>query len=275
MTSWTLDPVERARYLDGECAPAEAEARRRELADDPAAAERVRRDAAFLGALRRAAPAGTAEAPEILEARVRRALAADRAEGFTAEPAPSFAGRRRFALATAAAVLFAVGGAWLAKGGREGTADDPRVLLAARALRAAASRPVPGEAVETGVACGDPQPVSPHRFPPVAGGELDIASCDTHEARTSVSVLVKEGAPKDVRTLVAVPWDGKSTSTDVGWTRLDDDVVVFDVSLGGVKYYLATRWAEVAGTTSCAACHGPARAGTPERNPHHIFERKR
>jgi hypothetical protein len=271
MTSWTHDPIERARYLDGECSPAEAEERRRDLARDPAAAERVRRDAAFLTLVRRGAGAAI-DVPEILEARVRRAVAADRAAGFPSPGGGEAARRRRrFAAATACVALLAAGTAWLAMGRvPETSAADPRAL-AAKALREAARGRLEGR--ETGLACGERQPASPHRFPPVSGGEFALASCDTEDER-SVSVLTKEGAPKELRGLVAVPWDGKSTSTDVGWTRVGDDVVVFDVSIGGVKYYLATRWSTVAGTTSCAACHGEARASKPERNPHHIFERK-
>jgi hypothetical protein len=272
MTSWTHDPIERARYLDGECSPAETLERRRDLARDPAAAERVRRDEAFLAAVRRGAP-GPADVPELFESRLRRALVADRAAGF---PSPgggeASRRRRRFAFATACGVLLLATGFYVARSGQTTSADDPRAL-AARTLREAAGRTLPSG--ETGLACGDRQPASPHRFPPVSSGEFELASCDSSRDQTSVSVLTKEGAPKDVRGLVAVPWDGRSTSTDVGWTRVGDDVVVFDVSIGGVKYYLATRWATVAGTTSCGACHGEARASKPERNPHHIFERKR
>jgi hypothetical protein len=273
MTSWTHDPIERARYLDGECPPAEAAVRRQDLARDPAAAERVRRDEAFLAVVR-GAGTGPVDAPEILEARVRRAIAADRAAGFPSPGGGEAASRRRrrFALATACVALLGAGTAWLAMDRvPETSAADPRAL-AAQALREASRGEL--EAGETGVACGERQAASPHRFPPVSGGEFSLTSCDTDGRERSVSVLTKEGAPKELRGLVAVPWDGKSTSTDVGWKRVGDDVVVFDVSIGGVKYYLATRWATVSGTTSCAACHGEARSSKPDRNPHHIFERK-
>ena len=61
--------------------------------------------------------------------------------------------------------------------------------------------------------------------------------------------------------------EGHGTSTRVG------DVVVFDVNYGRARYFLATSWASVAGTATCAACHGPERAANPARNPHRIFER--
>ena len=69
--------------------------------------------------------------------------------------------------------------------------------------------------------------------------------------------------------------DGGSWEVDNNiWLVGDDsDVVVFDVSIGRAKYYLATRWDNVAGTPSCAACHGPARADNPRRNPHTFVDR--
>jgi hypothetical protein len=261
MTDWTLDPLARARGLDGDLPPAERERCERDLAADPAGRARVERDAAVVRALR-AAAAVRPPVPAGLEGRVCAALRADRAR----------TGRvlvfRRFApaamLAAAAAVLV-----WATVGRVQESHAAPReVLLAAEAFHQAELGLMPrGGAVgscEEGAA-------SPHRFPLVTNGEASVESCEPREAET-VSVLRGEDDRKALRGLVAVPWDGKSSATDVGWTRVGD-LVVFDVAIGRAKYYLATRSSAVEGRPACAACHGPLRAGNPSRNPHRFVER--
>jgi hypothetical protein len=270
---WTLSPSERGRFLDGEGSDAERAERAADLARDPRRRERVEAERAFLVAVHRAG----SERPvpsQLLEPRVRRALLEDRAAGFpsAAPPTGLHAPRVRRRLATIAAGLVAVAGTAL-------WATSERVPSALSAVRLAAQtyeRAAREGAAMGGVVAGscDEGAASPHRFPPVRHGELSLASCSSDGADAdprSVSVLRGADA-KDPRGLVVVPTDGKSTSTDVGWTRVDD-VVVFDVTIGGAKYYLATRWSSVAGTESCAACHGPARASNPSRNPHMFFER--
>lgn len=268
---WTLSPRERARFLDGEGSATERAERSADLLRDPGARARLDAERAFLDAVRRGAASRPAPS-QLLEPRVRRALLEDRAAGFpsAAPPRGLRAPRvRRRAAAIAAGVLALAGaGLW---------ATSERVPSAMSAVRLAAqtyeraARGAPG-AQGTVTGCEDGSAASPHRFPPVRSGELSLTSCanDGADAR-SVSVLRGADA-KDPRGLVVVPADGKSTSTDVGWTRVDD-VVVFDVTIGGAKYYLATRWSSVAGTESCAACHGPLRASSPSRNPHAFVER--
>jgi hypothetical protein len=275
--SWTHDPRERARFLDGEGDAAERAAREADLARDPAARARVDADAAFLRVVRLARD-DRPEPSEAFEGRLRRALAADRAAGFPSPVRRVPARVVRRAMLAAATVVLALG-AWLAwPGGTKAIEAAPRddVHLAASAYRSAAS----GHGSASGAAgtCDEGR-ASPRAFPPVRMGQLALASCapDTAgEQVRSVAVLripaEEAGKPADPRGLVVVPWDGKSTSTDVGWTRVGD-VVVFDVTLGGARYYLATRWSAVAGTASCAACHGPMRADNPTRNPHTFVER--
>jgi hypothetical protein len=271
---WTLSPGERGRFLDGEGSAAERTERIADLARDPAAAERVEAERVFLEAVRRAGSARPAPS-QLLEPRVRRALLEDRAAGFpsAAPPTGLHAPRvRRRLAAIAAGVLVAVTGTALWATSERVPSAISAVRLAARTYERAARE---GAAMRGDVpgSC-DEGAASPHRFPPVRSGELSIASCSNDGADSdprSVSVL-RGTDTKDPRGLVVVPTDGKSTSTDVGWTRVDD-VVVFDVTIGGAKYYLATRWSSVEGTETCAACHGPTRASNPSRNPHMFFER--
>ena len=159
----------------------------------------------------------------------------------------------------------------------ETQAADRDVLLAAETFRSAERGQLPS-GTGVGATC-DEGAVSPHRFPLVVSGESQVAACASGEdGGTSVSVLrgtgEGQGTTAAPRGLVTVPWDGKSSSTDVGYTRVGD-LVVFDVAIGRVKYYLATRWSSVAGTPSCSACHGPAHADNPSRNPHRFVERTR
>jgi hypothetical protein len=238
---------------------------------DPQAAERVRRDAEFLEVVRAAAPLRPVPS-DLLEPRVRRALAADRAAGFPSTGGGEAASRRRRLVATAATVLLAGGLAWMTVGRvSETAAADRRAVLAAEAYRDA-ERGTPVVGTTDGPACGERAAASPHRFPPVSMGDFEIQACTpVEEEDASVSILRREGGEQDLRGLVVAPWDGKSTSTDVGYTRFDDDVVVFDVTIGGAKYYLATRWSAVYGKPACIACHGAERAGKP--NPHHFVRR--
>jgi hypothetical protein len=132
---WTTSALERARYLDGEGTPDERAARAADLLRDPAARARVDADARFLAVVRAAAPAAAVRPSDLLEARVRRALAADRAAGFpsTGAGAARRARRRAFAVAaTLAAVAF--GSLWWASSDRVPTSEavfDP-VKAAAR-----------------------------------------------------------------------------------------------------------------------------------------------
>jgi hypothetical protein len=175
--------------------------------------------------------------------------------------------------ATFAAVVLGVG--WMTATGRvrSTTAADREVLLAAQAYRNAVVGVLP--ASSPGGSC-DEGPSSPHRFPLVATGEVDVEACAEQDAATNVAVVRRSGATgaHAEKGLVIVPSDGKSSATDVGFTRVDD-VVVFDVAIGQAKYYLATRWDAVTGTpsSSCAACHGPLRSDNPTRNPHRFVER--
>ena len=271
---WTLSPSERGRFLDGEGSDAERGERTADLARDPSRRARVEAEQAFLEAVRRAGSA-RAVPSQLLEPRVRRALLEDRAAGFPSAAPPTGLHaprvRRRFA-AVAAGLLLAVAGTALWATSERVPSALSAVRLAAQTYERAARE---GSATRGEVAgsCDDGA-ASPHRFPPVRSGELSLASCSSDGPDADPrSVSVLRGADtKDPRGLVVVPTDGKSTSTDVGWTRVND-VVVFDVTIGGAKYYLATRWSSVAGTESCAACHGPTRASNPSRNPHTFFER--
>lgn len=266
MTDWTHDPLERARWLDGEGAPAERAERAACLARDPLARARIDADAAFLAAVRRAREALPAPSA-LFEARLRRDLAIDRGERVAGIRRP----RSLRSIAAVAATVLAAAGLWIAAGGLPtSTAGDQDAVLAAQTFRAAEL----GQGISgiAGSGCEEGR-TSPHRFPPVTAGELSLEGCSTPIAGRSVSVLrpTDEGAAP--RGLVTVPWDGKSVASDIGWTRVGD-IVVFDVICGRAKYYVASRYEAVAGTTSCAVCHGPARAGTPTRNPHRIFERQ-
>lgn len=276
MSHWTHSPLERARFLDGEGTPAERAERARDLLADPAARARVEAHRGLLrtiGRGREALPLPSA----LLAERVRAALAADRAAGFPSTGAGDSLPRygRIAAFASAAAAVL-VGFFVFTRGGASPTtlASDRGVLLAAEAYRDGLGAPTGMDTVGGTCEEGD---ASPRRFPLVASGELSLAGCrsmpdGTSSAGESVSLLERAGDPKGRRGLAVTPWDGKTSATDVGYTRVGD-VVVFDVSYGRAKYYLATRWESVAGTTTCAACHGPERASNPKRNPHRIFER--
>ncbi len=276
MTHWTTNPLERARFLDGEGTPAQRAERARDLLGDPEARARVEAHRGLLATIARGREAA-ARPSDLLEARVRQALAADRAAGYPSTGAGDSLPRygRIAAFASAAAAVL-VGFFVFTRGGDSPTtsASERGVRLAAAAYRDGLGTPsgmdTVGGTCEEGVA-------SPRRFPLVASGELSLADCKpTTESEgggsESVSLLERVGDPKGRRGLVVTPWDGKTLATDVGYTRVGD-VVVFDVSYGHAKYYLATRWESVAGTPTCAACHGPERADNPARNPHRIFER--
>jgi|GEM_PF-3517825 len=278
MTDWTTNPLERARYLDGEGAPDERAVRAADLLRDTAARARVDADARFLAVVRRAATVVAPAPSELLAARVRRALSADRAAGFPSTGAGD-ARRTRPRLVTIAATFaaFAVGTALWATSGRVTTSTavpfDPR-LAAIEAYRDAKVGVLPVDALPGGT-CEDGTS-SPHRFPLVTSGEVSVEGCREQDG-ASVAVLRRTDAGADASArnetgFVVVPADGKSAATDVGFTRVDG-LMVFDVSIGRAKYYLATPYVAVAGTPMCAACHGPARADHPERNPHRFFER--
>lgn len=273
---WTVDPIERARFLDGEGTTAERAERTREILVDPTARARVEAHRRLIGAIARGREALSGPS-DLLALRVRAALAADRAAGFPSTGAgdslPRFGRLAAFASA-AAAVL--VGVFVFSRGGESPTtsASERGVRLAAAAYRdglgAASGVDTVGGTCEDGVS-------SPRRFPLVASGELSLSGCrpaigSDGGGSESVSLLERPGDPRGRRGLVVMPWDGKTSATDVGYTRVGD-VVVFDVNYGHAKYYLATRWESVAGTPTCAACHGPERAEHPTRNPHRIFER--
>lgn len=269
---WTTSALERARYLDGEGTPDERAARAADLLRDPAARARMDADARFLAVVRAAAPAAAVRPSDLLEARVRRALAADRAAGFPSTGAGDArrARRRVFAVAaTLAAVAF--GSLWWASSDRVPTSEavfDP-VKAAAEAYRDAKVGVLPVDA-RPGGTCDD-GPASPHRFPLVTSGEVSVEGC-REQGDASVAVLRRNDTGQAEKGFVVVPADGKSEATDVGFTRVED-LVVFDVTIGRMTYYLASPYAAVAGTPMCAACHGPARADRPERNPHRFFER--
>lgn len=272
MHDWTTHPLERARYLDGEGSPAERAERAASLLRDPSARARVDADARVLAVFRRGVEARP-EPSALLEARIRRALAADRAAGFPSTGAgDAHRVRRRRLVAAAAATLALLGGAiWSAATDRAATATahQDAVRLAAEAYRDAVVGVVVGDAAPGG-GCDDGV-ASPHRFPLVTSGDLSVETC--REVGTkAVAVVHAAGRAQAERGLVVMPTDGKSVATDVGFTRVDD-VVVFDVAIGRAKYYLATRYEAVDGTPMCAACHGSSRADHPERNPHRFFER--
>jgi len=265
MTDWTHDPLERARWLDGEGTPQERAEREAHLGRDVLARGRVDADAAFLSTVRRAREALPAPS-ELFEARLRRDLAIDRGDVVAGGRRP----RSLRAVLTVAATVLAAGGLWIAAGFLPAViASDQDAVLAAQTFRAAelgqGLSGIEGAGCEEGT-------TSPHRFPPVSAGELSLEGCTTPIGGRSVSVLRPSSEGGAPRGLVAVPWDGKSVASDIGWTRVGE-IVVFDVICGRAKYYVASRWDAVAGTPSCAVCHGPARADTPTRNPHRIFER--
>lgn len=269
---WTTNPLERARYLDGEGTPEERAARAADLLRDPAARARVDADARFLAVVRAAAPAAAVAPSDLLGARVRRALAADRAAGFPSTGAgDSLRARRRVVAIAATLAAVAFGSLWWAASDRVPTSQavfDP-VKAAAEAYRDAKVGVLPVDA-RPGGTCDD-GPASPHRFPLVASGEVSVEGC-REEGGGAVAVLRRSDAGHAEKGLVVVPADGKSEATDVGYTRVED-LVVFDVTIGRMTYYLASPYAAVAGTPMCAACHGPARADRPERNPHRFLER--
>jgi hypothetical protein len=263
MNHWTDDPLERTRFVDGEMPSDERALRARELLANPAARARVDHDARLAALVRASGDVRPLPAPD-LEARVRAALARDRRAW--GRPAA------RRALAIAASVLVAGGAAVFAFRGEvpESAAAGREVRLAVEALRRAEMGTLPG-GPSSGGSCEEGV-ASPHRFPLVVNGEAAVESCSTAEHET-VSVLRRDDDPTRRKGLVVVPWDGLSSATDVGWTRVED-MVVFDVAIGRAKYYLAARWDGLAGTPACVACHGPARASNPARNPHHFVERE-
>lgn len=270
MTDWTRNPLERARYLDGECPAAEAAVRAKDLLADPSARARIDRHRALL----RTIETGRETRPtpsDLLSPRVRAALAADRAAGYPSTGAGDSLPRYgRWAAFASAAAAVLVGVFVFTRGGETKTitASDRGVYLAAQAFREGLGADTvahPGGTCEEGIA-------SPHRFPLVENGEMSLSGCTSAMSDESVSLVERKGDPKGRRGLVIVPWDGKSAATDVGYTFVGD-VVVFDMSYGRAKYYLAARADSVAGTTSCAVCHGPERAKNETRNPHKIFER--
>jgi hypothetical protein len=268
---WTLDPVERARFLDGEGTASERAAREACLSTDPVARARVEREAAFLAVVRRGA-AALPPVPPGLEARVRAALAADRAAGLAEPRVPLRVLPRARAAGLVAAACAAGLALWLvASPARPTHAADEAVLAAetARGARDGRLPGPPGAACEQGVA-------SPYRFPLVAKGELEIAGCGpTKDASGVVSVVNTQEDPKHSRALVSVPARADAPAPsgrgrDVGVLVLDD-MVVFDVALGGARYYLAAPRESVDRLGSCAACHGSSRDG--QRNPHRFLER--
>lgn len=272
MSDWTLSPLECARYLDGECSPDEAAARARDLLRDPQARARVERHHALVRAIERGREVRDVPS-DLLAPRVRAALAADRAAGFPSRGAGESPPRTRRLVAIASAAAAIVAGVFVFTRGGDApstSASDRGVYLAVEAYRdgLVGGAPPPSAA---GGTC-DEGLVSPRRFPPVERGELAVSSCRATKGDESVSLVARAGRPTERRGLVVVPWDGRTSATDVGYTRVGD-VVVFDVTYGRARYYLATKWDAVVGTTSCAACHGPERADHPTRNPHKIFER--
>jgi hypothetical protein len=266
---WTLDPVERARFLDGEGSPAERAAREARLREDPVARARLDREERFLALVRRAAEAQPPCPPGLLD-RVRGALAADRdapPEGRVA-PVLRFPARRVGIAAAAAAAAFAL---WAGVHRPRETEASEEARLAAAAARRARAGVLPGPSgatCEEGVA-------SPYRFPLVARGELAIAGCRPLEEGASVSVLTARGGMADSRGLVTTrsPAAGAPTgrAPDVGVLALDD-MVVFDVSIGGARYHLAAPRETVDRLGSCAACHGTSREG--QENPHRFVPRE-
>jgi hypothetical protein len=270
--TWTRNPIERARFLDGEGDPAEREAREASLRDDPEARESVRLDGAFLGAMRRAGAAVLPPEPArvaALTARVREALAADRETEAPILAMPSRRGRRiAWASAAAAVAAAAVGLAFFRP--KPTSAADEGVLLAARTLRMAMQGSVPAD--PDGCKEG---PDSPYRFPPIAEKELALQGC-ARKAEGGAVVAVLEGDAKDgaakasPRSLVAVAWPQGRGGPEIGVTYVDE-VVVFDVGLGGAKYYLATPLETIQARGQCFACHGTSREG--KANPHVFRER--
>jgi hypothetical protein len=263
---WSLDPREVDRFLEEDLLPAERIVREAEAASDASVASRL---AARRDYLRRVSSAlrrdGAAErdARDLasLEARVRDALARDRA-GLPA----GRTGRRLALAALPAAALLLV--AWtlglLGGGAREAEATPAEVVRAADLLRAGpvAARPVGG--------CTDEDSTSPFRFPLVAQREMAVRGCadPAGEKRTEAVLIRLEDL--SVVGFVAVPDPGTKEGPEIGVTRFED-AVVFDVRIGGAAYYLAVPREVVERRGSCAACHSPARAASP--NPHRLMER--
>jgi hypothetical protein len=226
-------------------------------------------EAAFVRTVRRGA-AARPEAPELLEGRVRRALAADRAAGFPSEGGAVVSlsarrplGKRSFALAGLA--VAAAAALWL--GGRDVQPTDAAAVDAARTLEEALNGTVAGLAA--GPAGCEQGTASPYRFPAVRSRELELATCvQTDGKDRSVSVLRTGADARTPRALVSVATATAPSGRApvIGVTEIGE-AVVFDVSIGGAKYYLAAPRAFVAAPRgSCAACHGTSREG--KADPH-------
>jgi hypothetical protein len=249
---WHADPLEVDRHLDGEEVPAERAARAADLASDARLARRVAARGAFLAALR--APRGreASSLPPGLEARVRARLAAARSP-------------RRLRWAAAAAALLVAVGAGVLVASREEAQALPEEIRVAVAL---AAQPAPGA---EGRACGEGS-THPGHFPAVREEAWSVARCVEGEGEEPSTHAVLFRLTDTTRVgYVAVPQAGTREAREVGMTTVGD-TIVFDVAYGRTRYYLAAPARFVAERGTCAACHGPERAGAA--NPHRIVERR-
>jgi hypothetical protein len=255
--SWTTDPAELDRTLEGQLDPAEAARRRALLQADPRLAEQAAGRTRFLTGLREAGATWRAglrtRMPEGLESRVRAALARR-------------AWRPPRWIAAAALVLLGLGVAlwWGDRSPVE--AMPPAVLSAAQAAREA------GEGPRGCSASGSQGPLA---FPPVRDGSLLVYACVEKNGQLVAQLYRPEELPSVGYAAVAAP--GTRRGPVIGRTDLGD-VVVFDIPYGRKVHYLAVnaRWlaeqrARTPGRESCRACHNLSRVGKP--NPHDIVQR--
>lgn len=248
--------IELDRWLDGEMEPGEASAFAAGLAADLGRARGARRRRAYLGALSRAGAAWraglAATTPADLEARVRLRLAAGR--------------RRRpfFAAAVAATLLLGVG-LWTWQGRLPSAEAVPPPALAAVDL-ARTLATVPDVTTCASAA------LDPRASVLVQDGGFEVVDCTEERG-----ARLRRIADLDIVGWAAAPAGGAPTGPDVGLTVLSD-FVVFDVTLGGRREYLAvarTAYAELdrrlGERASCFVCHRTSRDG--RENPHRIGQR--
>jgi hypothetical protein len=257
---WTRDPLEIDRFLDGEMDARERSHREARVARDPGLARRLAGRRAFLAAVAAAASAGRPDESQTLalETRVRSALAGARRRRRLLRSAP-------VAAAVAAVLLVVVGTGVLAP---QADALEPEARLA----RATWLRGQDGARDLDGPTCAPARAESPWRFPLVERRELGVHGCAEPEGGGGAvqAVLYR---PDDQETVgyVARRDPGVRASHDIGVLRLDD-VVIFDVRLGGAAYWLAVAREAVERSGSCRACHNRTREG--DANPHRFLERR-
>lgn len=254
-----LDPARLDAFLEAGLEGEVDSGLEQRIARDPGLREAARARRAFLAALGRA---GARE-------RAARALPPGLAERIRAH----LGGRPRPALlrptrvAAAAVLLLGVGLAALlvpARGPAE--ALPPEIRAAADLL----SGPL---LLEAPAGCAD-RSTSPFHFPPVREQVLKVGRCVEEsspgaDGPDTRAVLFR---PEDTVRLgyVAVPAAGSANGPEIGLTELGG-TVVFDLSYGRTRYYLAAPAEFVRAQGTCAACHGEVARAAP--NPHKIVRR--